>query len=284
MEKLPIDPASQNILISGNSVSNQLEHPNFWAGTSLLLLLCVQPTLTLAILRIVPLSTTVHFDQGLLLGEFFTCAMIATVAVFAILFSCAQSFAPVSRIGSASSLSNLHLRGHVSSPLPVVDFKMAGDEKPSPKEGYEWLKEQLEKVDESKPKVPPIYVPGPFTQKLVAAAAYLVPIVDSSDLGKYMFEAYPEIGSAYNTVFGPVAAIYNGVPFLPFAVFFLMSYISRAPNFPVEIRFHFAQAFVVSLIQVIPSLVFPFLEKAGVPFMGVAYNSGIVFNLNVTTC
>lgn len=88
-------------------------------------------------------------------------------------------------------------------------------------------------------------------------------------------QAYPAIGEAYNSLFGGVAAVYNGVPFLPFAIFFLMSYICRAPTFPVEVRFHFAQAFMISLIQFVPSLTFGLLEKAGVPGMAVLYNTGL---------
>lgn len=52
-----------------------------------------------------------------------------------------------------------------------------------------------------------------------------------------------------------------------------MSYISRAASFPVAVRFHFAQAFMVSLVQFVPSLLFGFLEKGGVPGMAVAYNT-----------
>lgn len=143
------------------------------------------------------------------------------------------------------------------------------------KYGFERLKAALEEADKKDPKKrgPPIYEPGSYPIHLLAALAYVIPIVDASDLGKYMFEAYPETSTIYNTLFGPIAAIYNGVPFLPFAVFFLMSYICRAPTFPVEIRFHFAQAFMLSIIQFIPSLGFGLLEKAGVPGMAVLYNT-----------
>jgi hypothetical protein len=102
----------------------------------------------------------------------------------------------------------------------------------------------------------------------------LIPIADAFDLGKYMFQAYPEIGELYHAVFGPVAGIYNGIPFLPFAVFFLMSYVARAPTFPVEVRFHFSQAFMLSSIQFVPSIAFGLLEKLGMPGIGVAYNTG----------
>jgi hypothetical protein len=36
--------------------------------------------------------------------------------------------------------------------------------------------------------------------------------------GKYMFQAYPDTLTAYNTLFGGLSSIYNGVPFLPIAV------------------------------------------------------------------
>lgn len=32
---------------------------------------------------------------------------------------------------------------------------------------------------------------GPYQYSALAALAYLIPLVDASDLGKYMFEAYP---------------------------------------------------------------------------------------------
>ena len=112
-----------------------------------------------------------------------------------------------------------------------------------------------------------------------------------------MFEAYPDTLAAYNTAFGAIAGVYNGgdffvqiltnhyhlssacfsyicifssslapsVPFLPFAVFFLLSYIARAPTFPVETRFHASQAFMLSILQFPASVLFPIMEKAGVP-------------------
>lgn len=143
------------------------------------------------------------------------------------------------------------------------------------KSGWERLQSAMEEVekDPKKKGVPPIYEPGPYQVSLLAALAYVIPLVDASDLGKYMFEAYPAVSQIYNGAFGTVAAVYNGVPFLPFAVFFLMSYICRAQSFPVQIRFHFAQAFMVSLIQFVPSILFGFLEKGGVPGMAVAYNT-----------
>ena len=63
-----------------------------------------------------------------------------------------------------------------------------------------------------------------------------------------------------------------------------MSYICRAPTFPVEVRFHFAQAFMISLIQFIPSLTFGLLEKAGVPGMAVLYNTGYLTPLSMHVC
>ncbi len=154
--------------------------------------------------------------------------------------------------------------------MPMSDKK----EKEPEKEGLDRLKDLLDKAEKDPKKGgPPIYEPGSYPTHLIAALAYVIPIVDSADLGKYMFEAYPDVGTAFNTIFGPIAAVYNGVPFLPFAIFFGMSYICRAPTFPVEVRFHVAQAFMLSIIQFVPSLLFGLMEKAGVPGMAVLYNT-----------
>ena len=156
-------------------------------------------------------------------------------------------------------------------------FKMAEKKPKEPeKEGWERIQDLVSQAenDPKKKKGPPIYEPGTYVTHILASLAYVIPIVDSQDLGKYMFEAYPAIAGSYNALFGSIAGIYNGVPFLPFAVFFAMSYICRAPTFPVEVRFHFAQAFMLSIIQFVPSLGFGLLEKAGVPGMAVLYNTG----------
>ena len=74
----------------------------------------------------------------------------------------------------------------------------------------ERLKDAIEKADkkeEKNGKKPPIYEPGSYPVHLLAALAYVIPIVDASDLGKYMFEAYPTTGAIYNTIFGTIAGI-----------------------------------------------------------------------------
>jgi len=159
--------------------------------------------------------------------------------------------------------------------LAIESLQMSDKKPKDEKVGWERLKASIEEADKDpkKRKGPPIYEPGQYQFQVLAALAYLIPIVDASDLGKYMFEAYPAISEVYSSLFGPFAAVYNGVPFLPFAVFFLMSYVCRAPTFPVEVRFHFSQAFIISLIQFLPSIGFGLLEKAGVPGMAVLYNT-----------
>mmetsp|Transcript_24211 Transcript_24211/g.22014 ORF Transcript_24211/g.22014 Transcript_24211/m.22014 type:complete len:253 (+) Transcript_24211:78-836(+) len=166
--------------------------------------------------------------------------------------------------------------------MMLKSLQMAEEKKDEvEKTGVAKLLQLLEEADKEKDKkkTPIIYEPGPYTNHLLAAAAYIVPIVDASDIGKYMFEAYPDVGGVYNTVFGPIAAIYNGVPFLPFVIYFAMSYVCRAPSFPVEIRFHFSQAFILSIIQFLPVLLFGLLEKAGVPGMAVPYNTLFIWVL-----
>jgi hypothetical protein len=177
-----------------------------------------------------------------------------------------------------STPSSSWLKASNLQSVGVTAYKMSQpNTKPPTKTGVERLQKLLEDADKDPKRKPPLYEPGPYQNHILAALAYTIPICDAADLGKYMFEAYPITAEVYNSVYGPLAGVYNGVPFLPFAVFFLMSYISRAPTFPVEIRFHFSQAFIVSLIQFIPSLGFGLLEKAGVPGMGVLYNTGFCF-------
>eukprot|EP00607_Mallomonas_marina_P007199 CAMPEP_0182416274 /NCGR_PEP_ID=MMETSP1167-20130531/545_1 /TAXON_ID=2988 /ORGANISM="Mallomonas Sp, Strain CCMP3275" /LENGTH=237 /DNA_ID=CAMNT_0024588899 /DNA_START=43 /DNA_END=756 /DNA_ORIENTATION=+ len=166
------------------------------------------------------------------------------------------------------------IKPHVSKPMKFDQpLQMADPKKEPEKEGWDRLKDAWDKAEaDPKKKLPPIYEPGPYPFQAAAALAYVIPIIDASDLGKYMFEAYPQVQSVYNSIYGPLAGVYNGVPFLPFAVFFLMSYICRAPTFPVEVRFHVSQAFMLALIQFVPSILFGFLEKAGVP-MAIPYNT-----------
>ena len=195
---------------------------------------------------------------------------VLTLFALVLAYEC-SAFAPMSRMAARSSVSHLKMFDSSSAPLTRLE---AGKE--PEKLGMERLKDAIEKADkkeEKSGKKPPIYEPGSYPVHLLAALAYVIPIVDASDLGKYMFEAYPATGAIYNTIFGTVAGVYNGVPFLPFAIFFIMSYICRAPSFPVEVRFHFAQAFMLSIIQFIPSLGLGLLEKGGVPGLGVLYNT-----------
>lgn len=174
--------------------------------------------------------------------------------------------------------SNVALRA-VSTPVePKVSLSI--DQK-TPSD-WDKVKEVIEEAKAS--KKPPIYQPGSYIEKAIAASAYLIPLVDATDLGKYMFEAYPDTGLIYNSIFGPISGVYNGVPFLSFAVFFIMSYISRAPSFPVEIRFHFAQAFMIALVQFVPTLLLGALEKAGVPGLAILYNTGNFLNIIEMYC
>ena len=187
---------------------------------------------------------------------------------------------PVGRSGLARVGAGLTRRGAGGGARARgVSVGFSDKQKEPEKEGLARLLDLLDKEaakenDPTKKRSgPPIYEPGNYGIHVLAALAYAIPIVDASDLGKYMFEAYPQTAEVYNGIFGPASAIYNGVPFLPFAVFFLMSYICRAPTFPVEVRFHFAQAFMLGLIQFVPSLGLGLLEKAGVPGLGVVYNT-----------
>jgi hypothetical protein len=178
------------------------------------------------------------------------------------------------------SVPKTFIRKSISIQMISTSFPMADEKKPvvTEKTPIELIQEAFENdKDPKKKKGPPIYEPGSYPIHLLSALAYVVPIVDSFDLGKYMFEAYPDTLTAYSSVFGPLAGVYNSVPFLPFAVFFLMSYICRAPTFSTEVRFHFSQAFMLSIVQFVPSLGLSLLEKAGVQGLGVFYNTAFLW-------
>lgn len=196
--------------------------------------------------------------------------MVSHSIIAATIFICVQYFVHGLRI---QSIKPTVARVSMLQQSTIFDPLLMSDKKPAEKSGLDRLFEVMEETKNITNNKPPIYEPGPYPTHLLSAAAYVIPIVDASDVGKYMFEAYPEVGEIYNTIFGPLAAIYNGVPFLPFVIYFAMSYISRAPTFPTEVRFHFAQAFMLSIIQFIPVLLLGLLEKGGLPGLGVLYNS-----------
>ena len=79
-------------------------------------------------------------------------------------------------------------------------LSMADDNKPKEKEpeleGWARLQQQLADAEKSgKGNRPPVYEPGPYQVHLLSALAYVIPIVDSQDLGKYMFEVYFQYNS-----------------------------------------------------------------------------------------
>ena len=59
----------------------------------------------------------------------------------------------------------------------------------------------------------------------------------------------------------------------------MLSYIARAPTFPVETRFHASQAFMLSILQFPASVLFPIMEKAGVPGKFVGFKPYLVLTL-----
>ena len=76
-----------------------------------------------------------------------------------------------------------------SSVLRMADDDDKSKQKEPELEGWARLQSQLEEAEKSgKGNRPPIYEPGPYQVHLLSALAYVIPIVDSQELGKYMFE------------------------------------------------------------------------------------------------
>ena len=85
--------------------------------------------------------------------------------------------------------SNLKLSSSASDSFVPLELAMAENKK-EPKVGWERLQAALEEADKDpkKKRGPPIYEPESYPYHLLSALAYVIPIVDASDLGKYMFE------------------------------------------------------------------------------------------------
>lgn len=185
-----------------------------------------------------------------------------------ILFSCTSAFT-YPHVNMKLNRNSIQ----VATMNDITLMKTTDDKNDANQSAFSRITKLLEEADKDDKKKPPIYEPNSYPTHVISALAYLIPIVDASDVGKYMFEAYPSVSQVYNTAFGPLTSVYNGIPFLPFVIYFGMSYICRAPTFPVEVRFHFAQAFMLSIIQFLPVLGLGLLEKAGVPGLGIFYNT-----------
>ena len=99
----------------------------------------------------------------------------------------------------------------------------------------------------------------PIWQRLLAAAAYLLPWSDAIPFGRSLFGLWPVL-QWLNLPALPVAMLQQAVPFGSF-VLFLVLYLAvvRNSQVPYLIRFNVLQAILVDILLVVVSLIFSVL-------------------------
>ena len=99
----------------------------------------------------------------------------------------------------------------------------------------------------------------PIWQRLLAAAAYLLPWSDAIPFGRSLFGLWPAL-QWLSVPALPVALLQQGVPFGGF-VLFLVLYLAvvRNSQVPYLIRFNVLQAILLDIVLVVASLIFSVL-------------------------
>ena len=99
----------------------------------------------------------------------------------------------------------------------------------------------------------------PLWQRLLAAAAYLLPWSDAVPFGRSLFELWPQL-QWLSVPALPIALLEQAVPFGGFALF-LVLYLAvvRNSQVPYLIRFNVLQAILLDIVLVLASLIFSVL-------------------------
>jgi hypothetical protein len=107
----------------------------------------------------------------------------------------------------------------------------------------------------------------PIWQRLLAAAAYLLPWSDGLDFGSSLFGLFPVLQWLSLPAL-PVALLQQAVPFGSFLLFLVLFLtVVRNPRVPYLIRFNVLQAILIDILLVLVSLAFNILlEPLGIGF------------------
>jgi hypothetical protein len=107
----------------------------------------------------------------------------------------------------------------------------------------------------------------PIWQRLLAAAAYLLPWSDGLDFGSSLFGLFPVLQWLSLPAL-PVALLQQAVPFGSFLLFLVLFLaVVRNPRVPYLIRFNVLQAILIDILLVLVSLAFNvLLEPLGIDF------------------
>uniref|UniRef100_A0A7N0TBE1 Protein TIC 20 n=2 Tax=Kalanchoe fedtschenkoi TaxID=63787 RepID=A0A7N0TBE1_KALFE len=125
------------------------------------------------------------------------------------------------------------------------------------------------------------YTPTPAVDRLVSAAAYLLPFFNGLQYGRHLFMQYPILGSVFEPIL-PLLSLYRSVPYGSFVAFFaLYLAVVRNPSFDRYVRFNAMQAVVLDVLLALPMLVQRIFNpgRAGLGYrlMVMGHNAVFVF-------
>jgi cytochrome bd-type quinol oxidase subunit 1 len=108
----------------------------------------------------------------------------------------------------------------------------------------------------------------PIWQRLLAAAAYLLPWSDGLGFGSSLFALFPVLQWLSLPAL-PVALLQQAVPFGSFLLFLVLFLaVVRNPRIPYFLRFNVLQAILLDIVLVVLSLAFQLLRLGSLGFAG----------------
>jgi len=93
-----------------------------------------------------------------------------------------------------------------------------------------------------------------FSDRILSCAPYVLPIVDGVEFGKYIFMRIPVLGVVEKLTLGGMVNIFDKVPFSQLILFVALSFASRNPEIPRQIRFNMQQAILIDIALIFPSV------------------------------
>ena len=94
----------------------------------------------------------------------------------------------------------------------------------------------------------------PIPDRLLSCLPYVLPLLDGSQFGVYMYQRIPPLGMAKHFLLDPMLHLYTAIPFGGLLLFVGFSFLGRNQNLPRLIRFNIMQAILVDIALVFPEL------------------------------
>jgi uncharacterized membrane protein len=102
----------------------------------------------------------------------------------------------------------------------------------------------------------------PWSQRLGAAAFYLIPLMESLDFGGFIFRDLPIVQYIFVPIL-PLLQVYSALPFARLIAFFGIFFgIVRSDRFSRFIRFNAMQALLISIIISVSGLILSLTQPA----------------------